>query len=276
MATATKSNGQLAKLNAAVGAQDQARQQLNYQVLGKIFMLETEKGGRIEFGRQRGPGLAVEKVNDVATGRLLLVSGWSSLPDIQEYSEAFCSDCQAVCDVCDGKKMVTCQSVGCGGAGEKKIAALPCPACVAITGRFDPACSTCGGSGSVAQMGKCTACAGAGKQACTACRGTGQRPTGGDKGSWERNAPVCATCRGTLRAGKWKPQDLSKCVVGKLGPYLAIGPVASMMIEPAEAVRGKGLTQMRVPDGEDGPLMLLLPIVPNAQQPGYFIGGQRV
>lgn len=260
----------LAAVQQEVVAQDEARRQQNYAVIGRILNVETA-AGRLDFERQKGPAIAAEMdEKGEPTGRLLFVAAWDGkLPEKQEYSEEFCKACLVVCDVCSGKKTTLCTLTGCGGRGRQRtgetfcecviasaridpscrecggngVEGKPCSSCINATGKADPQCKTCGGYGAVATWRECPACKGTGTAACAACRATGKRPSGYEKpavakmpqgGSALQTGAIakCHACRGTQRAGKWKAQNVAPLVIGTVGPYMAFGPVLRLIVEP--------------------------------------------
>lgn len=215
-----------ATMNDSIVRQDRARQTRSYNVIGRLYTLETEVG-RVQFDRQRGPGIAQElDANGDFTGQLLFVGAWEKLPAIKEYSEDFCPACLQMCDVCDGKGKSLCILVGCGGRGSVPDGEDDCPACVVVSGKFDPSCTVCGGYGALKKTRPCPSCHGSGQAVCAPCRGTGKRPTG------KSDNKLCPECQGSQRGGKFIQQDLSKVIAGKIASYFAIGPVRKMIIVP--------------------------------------------
>jgi hypothetical protein len=279
-----------------VQAQDFARRMGQYTVLGKMYSLETPKGV-ITFPKHGAPAIAQETVNGEPGERLLLLGNWPALPDQKTYSEEFCKACLTSCSACGGKGKAGCIFVGCGGTGRVKTGETACPDCVAKVGHFEPACKTCGGHGAVAVVGPCPACQGSKVANCGPCRGTGKRPTGFKAGAAE-GAP-CISCRGSLRAGGWKKQDLWYFLMGKLGDYLAIGPILSIAATPvdvvsrfepssgsrfagdgaATAAASRQMLRLAVPPDQFGtPLMVLLPMINSKLTipgPAYFFGGAK-
>ena len=280
-------------LRQEIAAQDSARRLRNFVVLGRAYSMTTPKGV-IQFSKQMGPGLAQETVEGEPGPRLLLVSNWPELPDQKGYSEEFCKACLAECTACGGKGKQICMFTGCGGTGRVKTGEAPCPMCVAKVGHFKPDCKTCGGYGAIAEMGDCPCCHGEKVADCGACRGTGKRPTGFAGGA--REGELCKTCRGSMRDGRWKHQDLAQFIAGRLGDYLAVGPILSITAEPVEIIGGsrfgsrfspedvsavgsREMIRLAVPPDEHGtPLLLLLPMTDGKVAvpcPGYFFGGAK-
>jgi hypothetical protein len=271
-----------------IAAQDRARQLRLYNVLGRLYSLETDKG-RIQFDSHKGPGIAQEIDPDgQATGQLLFVSPLGELPLVPEYSEAFCPACLTKCDICNGKGKAGCIYVGCGGRGRVQAGEEACPGCVLVKGKFDLACETCGGHGAVPHYINCPACNGSGKADCGPCRGTGKRPSGRNK----KNTEMCAACRGSQRAGRHVPQDLAHLVVGKMGNNLVIGPVTRMIVTPvaenqevarmasrwnnAEASTTAFLRIKPERDESGQPMLVLLPLIARGQPMiPYFFGGGK-
>jgi hypothetical protein len=285
-ATAPLTNQAAAQLGAELCAQDRARRLRSYVVIGRLYSLEMEKG-RILFDKQRGPGVAEEiDASGEFTGRLLFASEWGELPAQQEYSEEFCKACLAICDVCNGKSKARCQFTGCGGAGQVAAGEKACE-CVKKHGRFQPDCQLCGGRGAVPVLKPCPSCKGTGEQACEGCRGTGKRPTGRVPGA---NGPsMCPRCRGSQRNGKWREQDLARFIAGKMGDYLALGPVERMLLQPVDSVAagharpgpaaGSSFLRLQFARDEYGlSLMVLLPPPSEGSSPRvpYFYGGAKV
>jgi hypothetical protein len=279
-------------LLAEVSAQDEARRLRNFTVLGRAYTMSTPKGV-IHFEKKKGPGIAQETVSGGPGPRLLMVGSWPELPDIKQYSEKFCQACLADCSACQGKGTAGCLFMGCGGNGKVKAGEKECPNCVAAVGYAVAACPICSGYGAIAVMADCPCCHGNKVADCGACKGTGKRPTGFAGGA--REGALCTSCRGSMRDGKWKKQDLAHFVVGKLGNYLFIGPVIAISAEPIEPPStrfgsrfdmeqpadgaSREMIRLEVPPDEQGmPLMLVLPMnngritVPC---PAYFVGGAK-
>jgi hypothetical protein len=317
----------LALVQQEVAAQDQARKTQNYSVIGRVLNVETG-AGLLYFERQKGPAIAAE-LDDrgEATGRLLFVAAWDGkLPERQEYSEEFCKACLVVCDVCSGKKTTLCTLTGCGGRGKqatgetfcecviksakldpecvnchgKGLNGSPCGNCINNTGRPDPKCTTCRGYGAVQTYRECPSCKGSGTAACAACRGTGKRPSGfatppvtpGGKSLATGAIAKCTSCRGTMRAGKWKAQNIAPMVMGVIGPYMSFGPVLRLVVEPIPGGAGAGQrfatrwenqgaqrnAFIRIPfdPAPDGtPCMVLLPMTAKDSAMPYFYGGSQ-
>lgn len=251
--------------------QNVARRSLSYEPLGRLYMLETE-AGVIHFTSQRGPGIA--RFGD---GRLLFISEWPALPDLQEYSTEFCPACLADCDICEGSGKALCQAAGCGvnGAapGQRITGHKPCHHKGAERGIVSKTCCDCRGTNVLPVFEACAICEGSGRSDCGACRGTGKRPTGNADGSRERDAENCASCRGTLRAGQWNPQKMEQFLEGRAGDFLALSPVRNLLIQPANAKPGGSYLKVFAYPNEKGiPLMVLLPAArPNGIP--YFYGG---
>lgn len=294
-------------LQQEIAAQCHAIGTRQYAVLGRAYLIETPKGP-IQFDQHNGPAIAQEMVNDgIDPGpRLLLLGDWPVLPDRKGYSEEFCKACLASCSVCGGKGKAGCIFAGCGGTGQVKTGEAPCPECVAKVGHFEPGCKTCGGYGAVNTLAPCPSCKGSKMADCGACRGTGKRPTGFSGGAvaveGKPTPKLCSSCRGSMRGGGWEAQDLGKFVLGKMGNYMAFGPVMSITAvpvdmpsrfgaqfppqfapqfseKPAADTASRQLVRLAVPPDEFGtPLMVLLPMsngkltIPG---PAYFFGGAK-
>jgi hypothetical protein len=289
-------------LQQEIAAETQAIQTRQYAILGRAYSLETPKG-IIQLDKQNGPAIAQELVNGEPGPRLLLVGDWPALPDRKGYSEEFCKACLASCTICGGKGKSGCIFVGCGGTGQVKTGVAPCPECVAKVGHYEPGCKTCGGYGAVDIFGPCPGCKGTKLADCGACRGTGKRPAGFTGGAvaveGKAQPKLCASCRGTMRGGGWEAQDLGNFVLGKLGNYMAFGPVMSITAVPIEGretrfgsrfgtrfgggdeadAPSRQLLRLAVPPDECGtPLMVLLPVTNGKLTipgPAYFFGGAK-
>ena len=292
-------------LQQEIAAQCNARKTRQYAVLGRAYLIETPKGP-IQFDQTNGPAIAQELVNGEPGPRLLLVGDWPALPDRKGYSEEFCKACLASCTICGGKGKAGCIFAGCGGTGQVKTGEVPCPECVAKVGHFEPGCKTCGGYGAVLKCAPCPSCKGTKTADCGACRGTGKRPTGFAGGAvaveGKPTPKLCTSCRGSMRGGGWGAQDLSKFVLGKMGSYMAFGPVMSITAVPVDVpsrfgaqfapqfapqfseksapeIGSRQLVQLAVPPDEFGtPLMVLLPMTNGKLAipgPAYFFGGAK-
>lgn len=257
-------------MQSCLELQDRSRRSMQYEPLGRIFLLETDRGA-IHFQKQCGPGVA----RDVDSGQALFISGWPALPSIQEHSEEFCTACLAECDVCSGSGKALCQALGCGGAGKRIVRWEVCSHEGAAAGIVSASCPLCRGTNSVPVPEDCPTCSGTGKAKCSACRGMGKAPTGYLNGVRDRNAADCEDCRGTLRAGKFKAQDLATFVSARVGEFLGIA-VKRMIVEPAVIARGSGgFQQIEVaPNARGTPLMVLLRIASPNGIP-YFYGGEK-
>ena len=245
---------------AELATQDQARRMMRYEVIGRLIALQTTQGS-IEFPRESGPGIGVEADRE----GFLFVTPWPVLPELKEHSEAFCSQCLQKCDICDGRGEGLCIFTGCGGAGKRAVGQDGCPECMQ-RGVYALDCGTCRGSGNVTILADCPACKGSGRAPCGPCRGSGKRPSGLDQ-----EGKTCAGCRGTLRGGEWKRQDLHSLIAGKVGSHIAIGPVVRLAVKLPTHHLSKGQAPMRYMEFSPADkLMVLLPIDKGVNPPAYF------
>ncbi len=269
-------------VRAVCARQDDARAANRYQIIGKLFSVETDRG-RIQFEAYKGPGIAQTFNDQGAPDGLVFVSEWKTLPLTHSYTEEFCPKCLGTCDVCQGSGKIACIFVGCGGRGQVQQGESECPACVKVAGKFNPACETCGGRGAVAKLVTCPACSGTSQATCATCRGAGQRPTGRN----HANTGMCETCRGTQRNSDWTKQDLEKLIIGGLAGYVVLGPVLRLVLTPItgasqpgaegpSAMRGGNAFLRIVPKPDStGQAMLILFPKPAAGAPliPFFFGG---
>lgn len=313
-AVSTAELGQLVRAHCA--AQDAARNQQQYEVLGMVDSLQCPQGV-IRFAQHDRPGLGKD-----AAGGLLWLSDFPVLPEIHEGSNDFCAACLAPCTDCRGEGKAMCLYPGCGGSGQVKAGEEPCPGCVAKFVKPDGSapvfsgsassnyqkmiaarnkCTECGGYGARPKMQPCPCCKGTKIADCAVCRGTGKQPTGFAGGAIAakiedgHTVNICPECRGTMRAGRWRNQQLQKFIISKLDNYYALGPVLSMDVMPArgaaaatdriagqfshseqQQAKPPGMVRLHVPPDESGtPLMVLVEVNTALACQAWFFGGAR-
>jgi hypothetical protein len=136
-----------------------------------------------------------------------------------------CPACAAECSECGGKGEHTCRRMGCGGRGYIVTESKWCdaPGCAGETGKRNPGCTECHGTGEVVKQSQvCPVCHGRKIQPCGVCLGTGEDSTGKLYGARviplrfrkpgaEMLPPDCPDCKGTgLKQRESTPEELAQ------------------------------------------------------------------
>jgi hypothetical protein len=256
-----------------------------YDVLGTIALAQTANG-KINF-KQSGPTLALPKGEigkpweEVDFSTPLIVSPWEGkLPDVLDTKGKLdepCPDCLASCDDCKGKGRIVCNWAGCAGGGQINTKIIECPAagCAKDTGKANPDCQACGGSGMGHARNKCRGCQGTGEIACPRCAGTGKYPTGNRRGSKDWRQPACKSCNGNGRKTQTVAQDWRKFADAIVeGKYLALGPISHLHVERGMDYSLDFAVEAAVPvGGGRETLLFLLLESPKAGAMMFAVGG---
>jgi hypothetical protein len=260
-------------LTTMLARRDRAVLRGEYEFLGKIILLRTERGD-IEFG-ENAPTLA-RLAGDQA---LVLLNEWQGFPAITSLTAERCPDCHAKCLSCDGTGTRLCMGLNCGGYGKMILGYEPCPAkgCHKQTGVAKHGCKECGGTGRVVgQTAECPACKGEKTVKCPLCEGTGEMATGRKDGApRDSEAAMCATCNGTARKLQHEEQDWKEFKLGDLDGFTVLGPIHEFVLKADVCRDPKQALELGVVCTDaDGNLAALL--VKNPQQhgqPQYLHGG---
>ncbi len=241
----------------AIAEQSQIIAQGQYQMLGQVMRIRTDRGV-MEF---YGSGPLIGRRHDRMD--LVMVTEWPGLPDKRTATAAPCVHCAVKCEQCEGKKASTCEL--CGGAGER-LQQTVCD-CLKTGGPFE-ACE-CHGIGMIGKPHKCAACNGTKTIACPRCRGTGQEATG--LYPPKPGSPVCPKCQGQRVVVKLAPQQLVAFLQGKLGDMPVYGPIRSIVLVAMDGSRNIDIVEVE-PDRQGNLMVLGLDKQANVTR-GYFLGG---
>ena len=288
-------------LRTMVDLRHSAEQRGHFSPLGRLLSMVTQHGVIVwpsERGEGVGPDLAwldvkVPENSRIEGGDFLMVLGaWAGLPALRKNSDVPCPKCRHACDICDGSGKKVCEGIGCGGRGTVPGAGEICPAmgCSKDSGKPNPVCDKCGGSGWWVDLLTCPMCTGSGKMTCSRCRGTGKFSTGRVRGSLDPQLPRCKACDGTGRKGELVPQRLSKftnAMLCRVLPYsrnvarskktrmlcyLALGPIYNFAVQDFTTSK---LRTFEVSPDDKGDLLFLLVPASSRQKPqkAYLVGG---
>lgn len=212
-----------------------------FSPFGSILYIETERG-RIQFPIRPNfePLQLAHLITDQGTvdrAKFILPGRWFGLPDLQTVTANQCPECLRDCDLCEGSGKQICTGMGCGGRGWIDGPFQPCPGkrCNAETGKFNPKCKLCGGSGQIAQQLTCTICHGQKTMVCQRCRGRLKYSTGFKNGALysltERNEK-CKSCLGSARESFIAAQleESFACADYALPNAKVLGPVETLSV----------------------------------------------
>jgi hypothetical protein len=297
METQTKPAEMSEEIRSMVDLRHSAEQRGNFSPLGRLVSMITQHGTILwpsEQGEGCGPDLAMRANTEFEEGDIidhstfLVLGQWSGLPALRRNSTTPCPRCRQDCDVCDGSGKKQCEGMQCGGRGTVPDVGVECPApgCAAETGKFNPACDKCGGSGWFVPMIVCLMCGGSGRMTCSRCRGTGKFSTGRVDGSLDYQLPRCISCDGTGWKGTLEKQDVGKFTNAELVVHrhpgqksrvlqywFALGPIQSFVVQDFQTSKPR---QFEVsPDDKGDLLFLLVPSSPRQKpQKAYLVGGK--
>lgn len=259
------------QLAERLAAMDGAIRTGAYRLLGRIFVMEMQRG-TVEY---RGDGPMVAQANpgaDLASGTLLILDPWQGFPNLHDAGNELCPKCQATCDECKAGKR---PCVACGGAGVSNAKRKTCAAkgCAVEKGRTNLACTTCGGRGDVIDPQKCVTCEGSGKADCGLCQGTGKMSTGKEDGSTKRDAKECTECDGSRRKRGEREQAWTKHLNGRMDSKIVLGPITRIVVHNAGGDE-KLMLPIAVDPDQDGQntVLLLDNVKPGSKM--WFLGGR--
>jgi len=255
---------------------DAAVRRGEYEILGQIMLLRTERGD-VDY-KNDGPHLA--KLTGTRREEYVLLNEWHGFPDLVSLLPDLCDDCRAKCLSCDGTGKRLCMGLRCGGEGKVILSYEPCPGegCQKETGKAKPGCATCEGTGQVVgQSAECPQCKGEKFVSCAYCAGSGQMATGRENGNSrdDQLAPLCKTCNGTGRKLKPEAQDWKEFELGDLQGFTALGPISQIVLR-ADVCRDaqRGLEMGSICADDNGNVAALLVKSPTeVGQPQYWLGG---
>lgn len=262
------------EVQTAMSERLEAHRRGKYQVIGSLSWVETAHGALrfpVHANKHSGPtiGYVTDAEDKPDSQKIIVLTPWEGVPDLQEKTEEFCAACLAVCHVCEGTGSKVCEGVGCGGSGWVPV-------------MLDPGskCLICGLEGHAGHK-VCPMCHGSGKMICSFCRGNKKYSTGIKGGQTDYMQPRCPECQGAQRHVIHKKQDLTPHVNALLpdpakGPIVAIGPIFSFAVDLIDERKLEFGSPIRVfdvrPDRAGDHLFLLLDPSTSPQWP-YLIGG---
>lgn len=259
-----------------------------YAVLGSISLFETARGIlRFPVVDQRPTGPTIGYVTDQEKNpdpqKLVVLTEWNGLPDLNDKTEEFCPDCLADCPICNATGQKICEGLNCGGRGWTPGPLVDCDGagCLKDSGKFNPECKKCGGFGQLHPQLECKVCKGTGKMICSYCKGKTRYATGIKGGSTDFMVGRCPSCQGTQRMMRVQQQSLETHINAllpdpKKGPIVAVGPIFSYVVDLTEEQREAIGTPLKIfdvnPDAAGDRMFLLIDSSSSPKWP-YLVGG---